>query len=343
MSQPTTPDKQPGYAKSKSIYDPLPRGKWIRLMRLLPGSLEEPIHIEFFAINLEGAPQYEAISYCWGDGNHCTAVRCSDSQLKITVSLFGALRRFRDDSLPRILWADAVCIDQSDVAEKSRQVNLMGEVYGRASRVLIWLGEDTDGDAGEALQFIKDINRHLEREVLNFSAKQEPQSQKSISNTIQNLPSLANNSPLLSLASWQTFKSLLSRPYFRRVWVLQEVGLAEEAWAFIGEESIQLSEIVQACLLTSFHPDLALVPVNLPTGRILDTCSNIWSGFGRERSWLQELPILQQYNAHCVAYLHALTIVDVLNTARRHKASEPCDYVYALLGIMTVCISEGSH
>jgi Heterokaryon incompatibility protein (HET) len=278
-----------------------------------------------------------------GDANHRTGITCSDSQLKITVSLFGALRRFRDDSLPRILWADAVCIDQSDVEEKSHQVNLMGEIYGRASRVLIWLGEDPDGDAGEALQFIKDINRHFEREVLNISAKQEPQSQMSISRTIHDLPALANNSPFLSLASWQIFKSLLSRPYFSRVWVLQEVGLAEEAWAFVGEESIQLSEIVQACLLTSFHSELALVPVNLPTGRILDTCSNIWSGFGRERSWLQELPILQQYTAHCVAYLHALTVVDVLNTARRFQASEPCDYVYALLGIMTVRTFEGTH
>lgn len=133
-----------------------------------------------------------------------------------------------DDSLPRILWADAVCIDQSDVEEKSHQVNLMGEIYGRASRVLIWLGEDPDGDAEEALRFIKDINRHLEREVLNISAKQESLSQKPISTKFHDIPALASNSPLLSIASWQIFKTLRSHPFFSRVWVLQEVGLMRQ-------------------------------------------------------------------------------------------------------------------
>lgn len=343
MSQSTASNDQPGHAKSKSIYDPLPPGTWVILLRLLPGSWAQPIRIEFFTIDLEGAPHHEAISCCWGNANHRTGIISYGSQFEITVSLFGALRRFWDDLLPRILWADAVCIDQSDVEEKSYQVNLMGEIYGRASRVLIWLGEDPDGDAEEASHFIKDINRHFEREVLNISAKQESLSQKPISMIIHDLPALASNSPLLSIASWQIFINLMSRPFFSRVWVLQEVGLAEEAWAFVGDASIQLSEIVQACLLTSFHPDLALVPVDLPSGRILDTCSNIWSGFGRERSWPQESPILQQYTAHCVTYLHEISIVDVLNTAARFQASEPCDYVYALLGIMIVRTFEGTH
>lgn len=116
-------------------------GGWIELLRLLPGSLSKLIHIEFSPIDLDVPPNMKPFPTAGGVQNHRAEITCSESYLKITVRLFGALRCFRHDSLPRVLRADAVCIDQSDVEEKSCQVNLMGEIYGHASRV--WSGEDS--------------------------------------------------------------------------------------------------------------------------------------------------------------------------------------------------------
>lgn len=59
-----------------------------------------------------------------------------------TQSLFGALRRLRSCTQVCTVWADAVCINQADAAERSIQVATMGELYRRCSGVLIWLGEE---------------------------------------------------------------------------------------------------------------------------------------------------------------------------------------------------------
>jgi hypothetical protein len=91
-------------------YSDLPGGNWIRLLRLLPGALGDSIHIELLAVELENAPPFETISYCWGASDHREIIQCSGEIMKVTTTLFGALRRFRDASKETILWADAVCI-----------------------------------------------------------------------------------------------------------------------------------------------------------------------------------------------------------------------------------------
>ena len=64
----------------------------------------------------------------------------------VTISLHRALQQLSDSHLDRVLWADSVCINQTDVDERNRQVRLMAKVYATASRVLVWLGEDQPGD-----------------------------------------------------------------------------------------------------------------------------------------------------------------------------------------------------
>ncbi|KAI4179181.1 MAG: hypothetical protein L6R41_007995, partial [Letrouitia leprolyta] len=71
--------------------------------------------------------------------------------VEITVSLHGALKNLQRPE-PRSLWADAICIDQSNIAERSSQVTMMGAIYERALSVQIWLGEDVDGDAQPAFE-----------------------------------------------------------------------------------------------------------------------------------------------------------------------------------------------
>jgi hypothetical protein len=82
--------------------------------------------------------QYRCISYTWG-GQICeqTLYCDADSVIKITVNLYSALSRFRSNSENRCFWADAICINQVNPEEKSRQIPLMPQIYRNAFKVLV--------------------------------------------------------------------------------------------------------------------------------------------------------------------------------------------------------------
>lgn len=126
-------------------YEPLSSGQ-IRLLHLHPGIGD--IHFTLEAVNLEDTLNYEAISYCWGNPDDTQTVYCDGHPLQVTISLFTALKRLRLQEQSRVLWADAVCIDQQSNSEKNEQVKLMSQIYARPKRVLIWLGDDMGGLEG---------------------------------------------------------------------------------------------------------------------------------------------------------------------------------------------------
>lgn len=131
---------EPSLALLEYRYDALPPGDWIRLLHLLPGAFEDEVHVQLSTVKLETAPPFEGISYCWGDSSDRQRIFCGDKSLKITNNLYRALLHFRDVSAIRVLWADAVCIDQSNLRERGHQVALMGRLYSKTARVLVWLG-----------------------------------------------------------------------------------------------------------------------------------------------------------------------------------------------------------
>lgn len=88
---------------------------------------------------------YEALSYYWGSPEKIHTITVGDGQLQITRNLHTALQSLRDYYIERIIWIDAVCINQDDAEEKGCQVQLMAEIYAKASRVVVWL-ENTTGD-----------------------------------------------------------------------------------------------------------------------------------------------------------------------------------------------------
>jgi Heterokaryon incompatibility protein (HET) len=72
---------------------------------------------------------------------------CSGMKIQITVNLDAALRRLRLPDQPRLLWVDAICINQGDIIERSRQVRIMRDIYANAKTVVVWLGEAENKDA----------------------------------------------------------------------------------------------------------------------------------------------------------------------------------------------------
>lgn len=89
--------------------------------------------------------QFEALSYTWGESLYDKYIEVQDHvRIPITDNLARALRRLRHRAEPKDLWIDAICINQSDLEERSQQVAYMGEIYNRAYRVIIWLGDLPD-------------------------------------------------------------------------------------------------------------------------------------------------------------------------------------------------------
>lgn len=126
----------------------------IRVLKLQPSlDIDAPLRFSFWTVGLDGARgEYEAISYIWGNPRLCcSALRedpdgGNDTLVLITSNLSEALRRFRHRLDDRFLWADAVCINQKDPADKAHQIPIMDKIYRSARRVIAWLGDGADGE-----------------------------------------------------------------------------------------------------------------------------------------------------------------------------------------------------
>ncbi|KAF1828623.1 HET-domain-containing protein, partial [Decorospora gaudefroyi] len=174
----------------KGIHRPLTEDR-IRLLTLLPGLLNDPIYGELEHVSLSAKHTYEALSYVWGDASDTSSMILDRTLYPITKNLECALRYLRSKEAPRVLWVDAICINQDDQDEKSEQVPMMGEIYSRATKVYAWLGE-----ADRQINCIFDILQDdLDDDILH--------------------------------EEFNWLRALYMRPYWRRVWIVQELVLAK--------------------------------------------------------------------------------------------------------------------
>ncbi|PMD67515.1 HET-domain-containing protein [Hyaloscypha bicolor E] len=126
----------------------------IRLVRLLPGSGQERICCSLdHAFLAHAASSYEALSYFWGDPKATLPISLDVTTFQVTENLESALRHLRLEDRDRTLWIDAICIDQANPKERARQVQVMGKIYQRARRVLVWLGDEIQ-DTGLAFELM---------------------------------------------------------------------------------------------------------------------------------------------------------------------------------------------
>jgi len=136
-------------------YKPLPNHNNTRLLHLQPGLPDEPLYGSLVISDLyDCGGTYEAISYAWGSSAKPQYISLDNRKLAITESLFTALQRFRSARSVRVLWADAVCIDQENESERSSQVNRMGQIYRGAASVLVWLGHEDEAHVQAVLRGI---------------------------------------------------------------------------------------------------------------------------------------------------------------------------------------------
>lgn len=132
----------------------------IRLVKVLPGDYADPMCCTIFKETL-GLAEYEALSYTWGDPKDRRAIRLNghSQAISITANCEAALRRLRYLDRERVVWIDAICINQGDLMERSRQVRLMADIFRRASCTLCYVGEPDDS-SDAALRLLRKVDEY---------------------------------------------------------------------------------------------------------------------------------------------------------------------------------------
>lgn len=132
----------------KYQYSPLPGPRQIRLLKLHPRdeSQDSELSVDHITVPLDEAPPFEALSYAWGNPLPQAEIRCSGLTARIGRSLHGALAQLAPEAPgpARLIWADALCINQEDIPERNAQVRIMADIYAAASKTLIWMGEEDE-------------------------------------------------------------------------------------------------------------------------------------------------------------------------------------------------------
>lgn len=260
---------------SEYIYKPLRKEDHIRTLQLLPGTGE--ICCELSVVPLKHAAGcYEAISYVWGDASKNVNIKCDGKLFSVTVNLADALWTIRHPTEPRVLWADAICINQHDKKEQGRQVMMMGKIYEQARRVLIYLGNDDEEIAEDCFRLIRETNGYFDKQFEIYGCTNQ--------NDLHKIPRIVPNGPICSdKTRWSKVNKLVGLPWFTRVWVLQEVGLAATAVLLWGNQCLNFSEIVEFALWVLWRPDISAIAGIVNTGRLFDNFVGIWKTYGNAK------------------------------------------------------------
>ena len=189
-------------------------GKEFRTLLLEAGEGEDRVCCELQHVSLQDypKPQYETISYVWGDPAVRGTIFVHGRATDVPASTERVLKRFRNPVRDRVLWIDAVCINQADPVERGQQVAMMADIYANTFHGLIWLGEDDDRCAEKATGVFEAVIKHAGEETDGFRRYREIMHDKDgIERYAPTLGSLdLDYGPMLSF---------LSSPWFRRLWV----------------------------------------------------------------------------------------------------------------------------
>lgn len=294
--------------KARYQYSDLPTGEWTRLIRLEPGQKDDRLRCQLLNIDLNTRPVYEAISYVWGEPEFRGSITCDGGLLRITSSLHQVLQRFRFADKPRYLWADAVCINQKHTKELNQQVAMMGKIYSQATNVLIWLGYADSVKARSVARLVREMNDLYD----------EHTKRRSLQETLELKHDDKNNA---NRESWEAMSQMMHRPWFHRVWVLQEVGSARKATIHFGDTQIQWKDLMKLfswLYLRALKNGVSSSPAKFSVGSVL----YIWLSYDTSRDTLGVLTAGQ---------MRTPTFLDVLDFARERRSNDRRDHIYAFL------------
>ncbi|KAK6607425.1 hypothetical protein H4I96_03660 [Botrytis cinerea] len=230
---------------ARDLYDPIKDGE-IRVLEIKPGAFDEPIHCTLSPCLLDDNPTYDALSYTWGDPSARAPINVDGHVFMATTNLESALRYFRDPEITRVLWVDAVCINQEDIPERGMQVQQMRRIYKEAKDVMIWLGPPELA----AREIRDDQHAYAETESTVSSTSNHFASLKLLADWCQIARRGETEWPHLDWENkdkWRDalqceFWKPLRNPYWCRLWIIQEVALAKNPTVHCGSHSISFDD-----------------------------------------------------------------------------------------------------
>ena len=285
------------------VYNPMdPKLPVFRLMRLLNGTFSDPIRCDVFETPLHeirDGVTYEALSYVWRSNEKNAIINVGGKSKCITQNLYDALCHLRHSDEDRILWVDAICIDQNNGIERNHQVKHMGDIYKEADKVIIWLGLFAD-DSDLLFEWMENLSDAMRSILINRNEW------KSLVQFWMDLRPDFWPGTLTKTRAEHGFESLLQRPWFRRIWILQEVANSRDAVLACGTRTV-------SARVFALIPSVLTISIDQHTQAVLD----LLPGLSREGSWWSQKPDL-------------LTLINKFNSS---EASDKRDMVYALLAL----------
>jgi hypothetical protein len=324
-------------------------------------------------VSLDDKPDYAALSYTWGDPRDTEMITVGLSSVPVTQKLYSALEHLRYDKTVRVIWIDALCINQGDNEEKSWQVQLMREIYQRASFVTIWLGP-ADGTSDEVMDFLRQLGtratrfgldggsdyirkvnaqwrslasqppsfRDMSRQRVTIKAENttEPEKHFIMGDLNELYYSISGSHGQDCLFPVEGMADLFERPWWGRTWVLQEISLAQKAGFACGTK--RLSRRCCTAALNAFKA-LAFVfqEMTMLEGAVFTSTPYQRSVAMASFDWHPTLQLAmwdtQRYSPYpLLALLRATCLAAIrplIITVLGLKASDPRDKIYGLLGL----------
>lgn len=297
------------------VHNPLGFEDSIRLLHVSrsKSTFQKCVVFELSEVRLSGKPKYEAMSYAWGSPKRQRGITHSgtSAQLRVTENCFSALYDLCGMG-PRVLWVDAVCINQEDILERSKQVAMMAHIYMQAFRTVIYLGK-SDGNSSNLVRLFQKPFEDRMEEILGID---RPAWQDNIALNIilpgyfdKRYADRWNRKTLPQLAKF------FERPWFSRTWIIQEVLLSDrrQIVAYIGPDQVKW-DIIRSW------------------SKALELGDDDWNA---QRPGMFEL--LDSYEGHIGTparpFLNWKQLLEVLRRTANHNCSDPRDKIFALLSL----------
>jgi hypothetical protein len=273
---------------------------------------------DLVCVSLDEDPAYLALSYAWGDtsvvGYFASHRGSQGRRIPYNKGIFDITNNILAPGTTLYLWIDALCINQEDLSERASQVAMMGTIFAQARQVIAFIGE-ADEISTTAMDFIL--------RTVNCICAHGSISKSGTAPTLTTLLSEIGPAP----RDCESIRGLISRRWFRRFWVVQEIALGNDPVLVCGKHSLQwcaLELFIDLVYMAFESPESehASFPIcgdflNVP--RYLQNASAMLGARrGQRRDGLQP-PFLFTLSSLSVTF----------------ESSDPRDRIYALLGLAT--------